>query len=181
MIVGEETTRLRHPPDLHHGNAETGLKRLMDGGVEARAEAEFHGMRAFLRRFGFFQKDRRDDAEIMHPRRPRLRQIAPPCLRVEPVRQDQAIGGQDHGGQRIDPGVYVKDRERNEQSLRPMVQRQTTAELGVPEADGEMVFMVEDAALRATGRAGRVNQRRLGFPTGFAARRAWRIRDFGKF
>ena len=102
------------------------------------------------------EQQRGDDAEVVHDGGPRLRDLAPPRLRMEAVGLDLAVAGQDGAEQRHDAGVDVIERQRIVDAVLPLAQRCHAAERGIPGSGRHLVAMREDAALRPPGRARRV-------------------------
>ncbi len=174
---------LGHGPGLDEREAETRLESGVVPRVGVGAEAEAHAMRALVRAFRKPEQDRRHDAEIVHDRRARLGDLAPPAPGVEALELDDAPGGEDHRHRRGCERVHVEQRQRRDQPLLAFAHRAQAAFVEVAPAHVEEIEVAEQATLRLPGRAGRIEQgafvRRAGALAGHLQRKVGRHHEAG--
>ena len=97
----------------------------------------------------------------MHDGRPRRHDIFPPSRGAEALGQDQAIGGEHHARRRERLAVHVVERQRVEDAIAAVLDDDEAAHVAVPGAGVQVVEVRQDAALRASRRARRVEQAAL--------------------
>ena len=85
---------------------------------------------------------------------------------METVGQDKAIAGQDQRCECVHTGIDVKHRKRDENSVGLSLQRQAPAQPDIGKTNGEMIVVVDDAALWPPRGPGGVDQTGLGASPG---------------
>ena len=156
VAVGQAAHHLRHAPDLDQGKAEALLERPMELRLDAGADAEAHAVRSLLRVHGLAVQHGRDDAEVMHDRRPCLGDLAPPAPGMEAVGLDLATARQDGAEQREHARVGVIERQRVVDAVLPGMQEGHAAQRRIARTDGQFIAVRQDAALGPPRRPRRV-------------------------
>ncbi len=143
--------RFRHRPGLDQRKAEPRLERIVQRPVDAGAKAETHAVAFVVGAFA--HQHRRHHAEIVHDGGAALLDAGPPAFGVEAVERDQAAAGGHHRHGGIGHRVHVEDRKRRQHPLGALIQRDQAADIGVPMAGIEKIFVRQHAALRPAGSA----------------------------
>ena len=161
LIHDQHAAHLRHAPAFDEGDAEAVFESAMKGGLDPGAETDAD-IAEVIRPGGLVRhEDGDDDAEIVKDRRPGRAAVSPPGGGGETFGDDLGVARQDNAKKADDPGVDVEKGQRIDHPVASLFHPDGRACDQIGGAIHQLRLVRDHAALRATRRAGGVDQARL--------------------
>src|SRR6185312_14238939 len=117
----------RHAPHFQVWKSEAGFELRMNGRLHSGAEAESHIMRSLGCGLVQSQESLWNNADVMDDGSSACDHLIPPTFRREMFRSDQTSLRQQHGHERNNAGMHVKNGHRIEEAVPPGFNREPAA------------------------------------------------------